>query len=300
MRLLFIVESPAKSKSIKKYLDCINPGNTHIVKACFGHIRDLKNNELGIDLEKDFHADWHVVESKKKVVKELKEEVSKANAVYLASDNDREGESIAWHLYEVLSPMNINKVKVGSGKIEFKRIVFNEITKQCLQTALENPRDIDMNLVHAQQARRLIDRIVGFKISPLLWKRFTTVEQIRLSAGRVQSAALKLIIDKENDVTKHVSEQYWTIQGNFTFGKGFRLETAKLYNKDVLSKHGKLPLAKSLLKSLHNKFAVMSSETRSVKEKPDAPFITSSLQQEAYNKLGVGASVAMKLAQDLY
>jgi DNA topoisomerase-1 len=300
MRQLFIVESPAKSKIIKKYLDCIDPANTHIVKACFGHIRDLKHNELGIDLEKDFLADWYVVESKVKIVKELKDEVLKADAVYLASDNDREGESIAWHLYEVLKPMNKRLKNGESCNKKFKRIVFNEITKHCLQTALENTRDIDMNLVHAQQARRLIDRIVGFKISPLLWKRFTTVEQIRLSAGRVQSATLKLIIDKENDVTNHVSEQYWTTQGNFSFIEGFRLETVKLYNKDGLSKQGKLPLAMLLLNRLHNKFTVTSSENRLVKQKPDPPFITSSLQQEAYNKMGVGASKAMKLAQDLY
>lgn len=281
-----IVESPAKAKTITKYLKTIDPTNSYVVKASYGHIRDLEKKKMGIDLNNGFEQKYVVIAGKHKILNELVSENIKADMVYLASDNDREGESIAWHLRESI-PM----------KGRYKRIVFNEITKNGLSNAISNPRDIDMSLVDAQQTRRVIDRVLGFKLTPLLWKHFKTSS--KLSAGRVQSATLKLIIDKENDILKHVSMPYWSFLGSFN-ANGFEIENAKLYKDTNICKLDNKQDVESIFKKLKNKFQIVHSEKKTRKEYPDMPFITSSLQQEAYNKLGMNAKLCMKIAQDLY
>lgn len=285
-----IVESPAKAATIKKYLEKIDPTNTYTVKASFGHVRDLKQKELGIDIERGFVPNYCVLVAKLKVVSELVSLAKTHKLVYLASDGDREGESIAWQLMEILPKEN-----------SYKRITFNEITPTALKAAISSPRDIDMNLVNAQQTRRFIDRIVGFKVSPLLWKHYKTANGTVLSAGRVQSAALKLIVDKEKEIDSHQSNCYWNLGGKFILLKGvYTIDDAKLYFKEGICKLGEAASCRELLGSLRDQFVITGFSRKGRKEYPDPPFITSSMQQEAYNKLGMTASQTMKHAQDLY
>ena len=278
---LLIVESPAKAKTIEAIL-----GKDFEVKSCFGHIRDLEKNDMGIDIKNNFQPTYIVPPEKAKVVSDLKSLAKKSDEVWLASDEDREGESISWHLAEVL----------GLDTKTTKRIVFHEITKPAIQKAVQNPRTIDMNLVDAQQARRIVDRIVGFELSPVLWRKIGMSGG--LSAGRVQSVAVKLIVEKEREINQ------------FTPVSSFKLEAVlaatDLNNKTVSfkaegSKYNNEADAEKFLQScIGAAYSVKDIQVRPGKRTPAAPFTTSTLQQEASRKLGYGVSKTMLLAQKLY
>jgi DNA topoisomerase I len=278
---LLIVESPAKAKTIEAIL-----GKDFEVKSCFGHIRDLVKNDMGIDVDNNFQPTYIVPPEKAKVVSDLKSLAKKSDEVWLASDEDREGESISWHLAEVL----------GLDTKTTKRIVFHEITKPAIQKAVQNPRTIDMNLVDAQQARRIVDRIVGFELSPVLWRKIGM--QGGLSAGRVQSVAVKLIVEKEREINQ------------FTAVSSFKLEatlTATDLNNRVVSfkaegnKYNTEADAEKFLQScIGAQYSIKDIQVRPGKRTPAAPFTTSTLQQEASRKLGYGVTKTMLLAQKLY
>lgn len=283
MNHLIIVESPAKAKTLKKFL-----GAKYAVKASMGHIRDLPKKTLAIDVEHDFTPEYEISPDKKKVVKELKDAVKKApdTMVWLAPDEDREGESIAWHLVYAL----------GLKKGHFKRIAFHEITKPAVLKALEHPRAIDINLVHAQQARRILDRLVGYKLSPLLWTKI----RAGLSAGRVQSVAVRLIVDREREIEAFKPEEYWKIDCDLEVKKGkFNAELSKIKGKKAEVNNKKT--ADGVLKDLNKaKYEVKEVSKKAHKRKPAAPFITSTLQQEASRKLGFSVKQTMVIAQQLY
>lgn len=274
---LVIVESPGKVKTIQKYL-----GENYIVKASIGHIRDLQENKLSIDVDKDFTPEYVVPADKKKVVAELKKAASEAGRVLLASDEDREGEAIAWHLFQTLG--------LSSGKTS--RIVFHEITKDAILKALETPRDIDMNLVNAQQARRVLDRLVGFEVSPILWRKIKR----GLSAGRVQSVALRLVVDREKEIMAFENKPYYKIEAIFTpEGSSVKLKASLDTRFDTISE------ARSFLEdSIGANFKVASVESKDGTRFPAPPFTTSTLQQEAGRKLRFSVSQTMKVAQSLY
>jgi len=278
---LLIVESPAKAKTIESIL-----GKDFTVKSCFGHIRDLEKSDMGIDLKNNFKPSYIVPAEKQRVVNELKALAKKSDTVWLASDEDREGESISWHLAEVL----------GLDTKTTKRIVFHEITKPAIQSAVQNPRTIDMNLVDAQQARRVVDRIVGFELSPVLWRKIGMTGG--LSAGRVQSVAVKLIVEKEREINQFVPVSSFKLEAflaatdlnNKTVS--FKAEGTKCDNED--------DAAKFLQSCAGAKYTVRDIQVRPGKRTPAAPFTTSTLQQEASRKLGYGVSKTMLLAQKLY
>ena len=272
---LVIVESPAKAKTIQKYL-----GKDFEVKSSFGHIRDLPKKGMGIDLQ-TFTPDYEVSSDKKKIVSELKEAAKKAETIWLASDEDREGEAIAWHLAQELKLNDKNT----------KRIVFHEITKNAILKAVENPRKIDENLVNAQQARRVLDRIVGFEMSPVLWKKVKT----GLSAGRVQSVAVRLIVEREHEIRDFVPTSSYKIEGIFQ-NKAKQNIPAKL-KKDFASENE----AENFLElSKNTEFKVLNIEVKPGSRSASAPFTTSTLQQEASNKLGYDVTTTMRVAQRLY
>lgn len=272
---LVIVESPAKAKTIQKYL-----GKDFEVKSSFGHIRDLPKKGMGIDLQ-TFTPDYEVSSDKKKIVSELKEAAKKAETIWLASDEDREGEAIAWHLAQELKLNDKNT----------KRIVFHEITKNAILKAVENPRKIDENLVNAQQARRVLDRIVGFEMSPVLWKKV----KMGLSAGRVQSVAVRLIVEREHEIRDFVPTSSYKIEGIFQ-NKAKQNIPAKL-KKDFASEN---EAEKFLELSKNTEFKVLNIEIKPGSRSASAPFTTSTLQQEASNKLGYGVTTTMRVAQRLY
>ena len=277
---LVIVESPAKAKTIEKFL-----GKGYKVLSSYGHIRDLKKKEFSIDIAHDFKPDYEIPGEKKELVKKLKEEAEKADVVWLASDEDREGEAIAWHLYEVLQLKPENT----------KRIVFHEITKGAILKAIENPRNIDINLVDAQQARRVLDRIVGFELSPVLWKKVKPA----LSAGRVQSVAVRLIVEREREIQAFKSEAAYRITAVFlvpdTDGKMVELR-AELARRIKTKEE-----ARKLLEVCKQAtFTINDVSTRPLKKSPAAPFTTSTLQQEAARKLGFTVAQTMMVAQHLY
>ncbi|MDR1006144.1 MAG: type I DNA topoisomerase [Bacteroidales bacterium] len=274
---LVIVESPAKAKTIEKYL-----GEDFHVVSSYGHVRDLDKKAMGIDIKNDFQPAYIVSEDKKKIVSQLKAEVKKAKVVWLASDDDREGEAIAWHLYEVL----------GLKNKDTKRIVFNEITKSAILHAISNPREIDQNLVNAQQARRILDRIVGFEISPVLWSKVKP----GLSAGRVQSVAVELICQREEEIKNFQSSYTYNIKGLFATAKEHKNLSAAL-NRSFNSKEEALNLLEHLIKA---SFAVNNVAKKPSKRSPAPPFTTSTLQQEAFRKLGMGVDRTMAAAQQLY
>jgi DNA topoisomerase I len=274
---LVIVESPAKAKTIEKYL-----GTGYKVMSSYGHIRDLEKKELGIDVEHGFEPNYIVPEDKKKVVKELKDEVKKAKVVWLASDEDREGEAIAWHLFEELNLKNKDN----------KRIVFNEITKTAILSAVANPRQIDINLVNAQQARRVLDRIVGYEISPVLWQKVKPA----LSAGRVQSVAVRLIVEKEEEIKKFVSTSVYKVSAIFYTQDKQSILKATLNNK--FDTEGEANAFLSQCKDAT--FTVSAVEKKPEKRTPAPPFTTSTLQQEASRKLFFSVSQTMMVAQQLY
>ncbi len=277
---LLIVESPAKAKTIEKIL-----GSDFEVKSCFGHIRDLAKDDMGIDIENNFTPSYIVPEEKERVVKELRSLAKKADEVWLASDEDREGESISWHLAEVL---NLDPVTT-------KRIVFHEITKPAIQKAVLNPRTINMDLVNAQQARRVLDRIVGFELSPVLWRKIGM--QRSLSAGRVQSVAVKLIVEKEREINQFTSTSNFKIEALLSAVDNQRDIPFKAEGKryDVIE-----DAATFLDTCIGAKYTVKDVQVKPGKRTPAAPFTTSTLQQEASRKLGYGVSKTMLLAQKLY
>jgi len=273
---LVIVESPAKAKTIEKYL-----GPNYKVSSSYGHISDLPKKEIGIDFENNFKPKYIISNDKKDVVKQLKKQASQADTVWLASDEDREGEAIAWHLYESLK---LDKSKT-------KRIVFREITKNAILKAIDNPREINYNLVNAQQARRIIDRLVGFEISPILWRKVKG----GLSAGRVQSVALRLLVDKENEINDFVPKSSFKISALFSDANNKKL------NAQLTGAFESEAKAKEILeKSLDSDFSVSSVEKKPFKKSSSAPFTTSTLQQEASRKLGFSVSRTMSAAQRLY
>lgn len=274
---LVIVESPAKAKTIEKFL-----GKDYKVMSSYGHIRDLKTKEFSIDIEHDYAPQYVVPADKKKLVSELKSEAKSAEQVWLASDEDREGEAISWHLYEVL----------GLKPEKTKRIVFHEITKNAILHAIETPRDIDINLVNAQQARRVLDRIVGFELSPILWRKVKPA----LSAGRVQSVAVRLIVEREREINDFVSEAAYRVIANFILPDGTTVLKAELNRrlKDKKEVEAFLESCKSA------SFTIDDITTKPVKKSPAPPFTTSTLQQEAARKLGYSVSQTMMIAQRLY
>ncbi|MDY0053768.1 MAG: type I DNA topoisomerase [Bacteroidales bacterium] len=274
---LVIVESPAKAKTIEKFL-----GKDFIVKSSFGHIRDLEKNKISIEIDNDFEPIYSISQDKTKVVSELLKEADKAETIWLASDEDREGEAIAWHLKEAL--------RLPDEKV--KRIVFNEITKSAILSAVENPRQIDINLVNAQQARRILDRIVGYEISPVLWKKVKPA----LSAGRVQSVAVRLIVEREEEIKSFKSTTYYKVIASFKGERDSKLLNANL-NKKFETKEEVLEFLKD---SIGAEFIVSSIEKKPAKQSPQPPFTTSTLQQEASRKLGYAVSRTMLLAQKLY
>jgi DNA topoisomerase-1 len=273
---LVIVESPAKAKTIEKYL-----GSEFKVFSSYGHISDLPKKEIGIDFENDFKPKYIISADKKDVVKQLKKQASLAETVWLASDEDREGEAIAWHLYEALK---LDKTKT-------KRIVFREITKKAILNAIQNPREINYDLVNAQQARRIIDRLVGFEISPILWRKVKG----GLSAGRVQSVAVRLLVDKENEIIN------FTPKSSFKISAIFLDKESNKLNAQLNGVFDNEEAAKEILeKSIISNFSINSVEKKPFKKSPSAPFTTSTLQQEASRKLGFTVSRTMSAAQRLY
>ena len=276
---LVIVESPAKAGTIQKFL-----GKDFVVKSSFGHIRDLQDNELSIDIEGGFKPEYVIPADKKKVVADLKKAAKDATMVWLASDEDREGEAISWHLFETL----------GLKEENTRRIVFHEITKTAILNAIENPRSIDMSLVNAQQARRVLDRLVGFELSPVLWRKI----QPKLSAGRVQSVALRLVVDREREILAFNPEQYYKVDALF-HPEGTPEHV--LVKATLDRRFPDLDSARAFLeKCIGASFSIASIEKKEASRTPAAPFTTSTLQQEASRKLRMSVSQTMSIAQKLY
>ena len=287
---LVIVESPSKAKTINKYL-----GGDFEVLASFGHIRDLPSKDGSVRPDDNFAMDYEISDKSKKYVQEIVKAAQNSKNIYLASDPDREGEAIAWHVVEALK-----EKKALKDNINVKRVVFNEITKKAVNEAFTHPRDIDMNLVNAQQARRALDYLVGFTLSPVLWRKLPGSR----SAGRVQSVALRLICERDYEIAKFISREYWSIQGEF-FNQAAQNFTARLVslNQKKLDKFDIVTetQAKSIESLLKEKdYAVASVEKKRTQRHPSPPFITSTLQQEAFRKLGFNASKTMQIAQKLY
>lgn len=272
---LVIVESPAKAKTIEGYL-----GKDFVVKSSFGHVRDLSKKGLAIDIQNDFHPQYEVSADKKQIVAELKKLAKEAETVWLATDEDREGEAISWHLFETL---NLEKK-------DTKRITFNEITKPAILKAIENPRKINKELVDAQQARRVLDRIVGFELSPVLWKKVRP----SLSAGRVQSVAVRLIVDREREIDKHNTESFFRVNGLFSAANG---KIKAELSKQLTTEQQALDLLNACKGAT---FKVEDVQQKPATKTPSAPFTTSTLQQEASLKLGFSVSRTMSVAQRLY
>lgn len=279
---LLIVESPAKAKTIEKIL-----GEDFEVKSCYGHIRDLEKEDMGIDINNGFKPKYIVSEDKEKVVKELKSLAKKSDEVWLATDEDREGEAISWHLCEVL----------GLDPLTTKRIVFHEITKPAIKKAVEKPRTVNMDLVNAQQARRVLDRIVGFEISPILWRKMSM--RNNLSAGRVQSVAVRLIVEREREITKFKAESSFKVEAFFTAPDiNNKKVTFKAEGPDKMK--GSATAKTYLQRCINATYAVNDVQVKPGKKSPAAPFTTSTLQQEASRKLGYSVSKTMLIAQKLY
>jgi DNA topoisomerase-1 len=282
MKSLVIVESPTKAKTIQKFL-----GNNYKILSSFGHVRDLPKRELGVDIEHDFNPKYIIPMKAKKVIAQLKKESAKADNTILATDEDREGEAIAWHLQEALKLKNP------------QRIVFHEITKTAIEGALEKPRHININLVNAQQARRILDRIVGYKLSPFLWKKINK----GLSAGRVQSVAVRLVVEKEREIEKFIPEEYWSIEAIL---KKMNKELVATLAKKNETPIGKLELktkneTEKILNDLNNaEYIVEHVEKKETKKYPSSPFTTSTLQQTSWQRFKFSAKMTMAIAQRLY
>lgn len=283
MSNLVIVESPAKAKTIKKYL-----GGDYEVIASMGHVRDLPKSKMGIDFENNFQPQYIDMKGKEDVIKELKKYAKKCDHIYLATDPDREGEAISWHIAQMLG-LDLN---------DNNRVAFNEITKTGVQTGMSHPHKIDLDLVNAQQARRILDRIVGYKLSPFLWKKVKR----GLSAGRVQSVAVRLIVDREKEVKEFVPQEYWSIDAKFTAPSSRKVFAAKLSAIDgKKAEIANKEQSDEILKRLENAvYTVTDVKKRVTKKQPAPPFITSTLQQEASKRMGFQAKRTMKAAQELY
>ncbi|HCS67109.1 MAG TPA: type I DNA topoisomerase [Oribacterium sp.] len=280
---LIIVESPAKVKTIKKFL-----GKQYTVDATMGHLIDMPKSSLGVDVEHDYEPKYITIRGKGELLAKLKKEARKADRIYLATDPDREGEAISWHLKNELEKDENNKKKIT-------RITFNEITKNAVKNALKNPRSIDMDLVDAQQARRVIDRLVGYTISPLLWKKIRK----GLSAGRVQSVALRMICDREAEISAFVPEEYWTLNAQLLHGKK-KLNASFYGNEKKMALHSEADVDAILRDLSHADFIVHDIKKSERRKKAPLPFTTSTMQQEAAKSLGFATSKTMKLAQTLY
>jgi len=283
---LVIVESPAKARTLGKIL-----GKNYSLKSSVGHVRDLPKSRLGVDIENGFVPKYVVPRQKTKVVNELKNAVKTASTVYLATDPDREGEAISWHLAEVTK----------HNRIPYRRVVFHEITKEAIEHAFKHPRSIDMQLVNAQQARRILDRLVGYKISPLLWQKVRR----GLSAGRVQSVALKIIVDREREIEKFIPVEYWTIEAELVKeiaagALAFRAMLIGLIDGTKLDIHTQEQVNELSDELKPASYSVIKVMTKKVTRQPPPPFITSTLQQEAWRKLGFTAKQTMAVAQQLY
>ncbi|MFH2013913.1 MAG: type I DNA topoisomerase, partial [Patescibacteria group bacterium] len=275
---LIIVESPKKSKTIKQFLN-----NKYQVSATMGHIRDLPTKKIGIDIENNFEPEYVIIPRSKKIITELKKQAKNANVI-LAMDEDREGEAIAWHLAHALKLENP------------KRIVFHEITKSAIENALKNPRELNLNLVDAQQARRILDRLVGYKLSPLLWKKVAR----GLSAGRVQSVAVRLIVERQRQIDKFNPEEYWTIDAEF---KNSLIARLAKENDKTIPKLGikTKEQAENIIKDLQGKeYKIKNIEKKEIRRYPLPPFTTSTLQQESSRRLRLSAKQTMMFAQQLY
>lgn len=282
-KYLVIVESPAKAKTIKKYL-----GTNYEVIASMGHVRDLPKSQMGIDVEHDYEPKYITIRGKGDLLQTLRKAVKKSDKVYLATDPDREGEAISWHL--------VNALKLEEGK--YKRITFNEITKTAVKNAIKSPRDIDMDLVDAQQARRVLDRMVGYSISPLLWKKVKR----GLSAGRVQSAALKLIYDREEKINDFIPEEYWTLDA-YLLAKGVKKPVvAKFYGDETgkLAINSKVQMEKIMKELKKASYKITEIKNSERMRKAPLPFTTSTLQQEASKSLNFSTQKTMRIAQQLY
>ncbi|MBE9470429.1 MAG: type I DNA topoisomerase, partial [Chloroflexi bacterium] len=284
---LVIVESPAKARTLSKFL-----GRSYVIKASLGHVRDLPKASLGVDIENDFAPKYVIPQQKRKIIKEIKEAANEASSIYLATDPDREGEAISWHLVEA--------AKLRKDRIPIRRVVFHEITNEAIGEAFKNPRPVDMNLVNAQQARRILDRLVGYKLSPLLWQKV----QRGLSAGRVQSVAVRIIVDREREIQNFVRQEYWTIEVELCLAED--RETSFRAKLTALSDGTKLHIsneqeAKELVAALEKaSYVVKEIQTKRIARQPAPPFITSTLQQEAWRKLHFTAKRTMVVAQQLY
>lgn len=281
---LVIVESPAKAKTISRFL-----GKDYKVLASMGHVRDLPKSKMGIEIDHDFKPSYLIPVDKKKVIKQLKDEYKKSEHLWLATDEDREGEAIGWHLLKAL--------KVDPEKTDVKRIVFHEITKGAIEKAMDEPRHVDMDVVDAQQARRVLDRLVGYELSPLLWKKV----RYGLSAGRVQSVAVRLVVEREREIQAFKPEEYWKIIGTFAKEdkKTFEAELQRYEGKKIIP--GNEKEVKEILKKIDGvDYKVSKVEEKQVKRNPAPPFITSTLQQEASRKLGFSVKKTMMIAQQLY
>jgi len=284
---LVIVESPAKARTIERFL-----GNKYVAKASMGHVRDLPRREIGVEVEDGFKPKYQTLADKKKIVAELKAAAKDAKIVYLATDPDREGEAIAWHLIEA--------VKISPNKI--RRVVFHEITQNAVNEAFENPRGLDMDLINAQQARRVLDRLVGYDLSPVLWKKVRR----GLSAGRVQSVALRLIVDREGEIHAFIKEEYWSVEALLGRQAEDSKETVEAQLRSIKGEKGRLKIANGeeagaittdLEPAAYNVAYVTKKEQ---KRRPSAPFITSTMQQEGVRKLRFTARRTMAIAQQLY
>ncbi|MEW5820514.1 MAG: type I DNA topoisomerase, partial [Cyanobacteriota bacterium] len=283
---LVIVESPAKAKTIKKIL-----GNKYQIKATVGHIRDLPQKTLGIDIRNNYEPEYVIMPDKKKVAKDLRDAATKCKFVYLAPDPDREGEAIAWHIASILKDFPADHIY---------RIEFNEITKNAILEAIQHPREIDLKRVDAQQARRVLDRLVGYKLSPLLWSKV----QQGLSAGRVQSVAVRLICDREQEVESFVPVEYWRIHANLAKHKSSLIFSAELiqHNNEKISVNNEAEsnIIVEYLNREDTKFIVNKVNKRKTSRKPQPPFITSTLQREASTKFSFSVKKTMQIAQQLY
>ena len=280
---LIIVESPAKVKTISKFL-----GKSYTIDATMGHLIDMPKSSLGVDVENDYEPKYITIRGKGDLLSKLKKEAKKADKIYLATDPDREGEAISWHLQKEL-------LKDANNEDKISRISFNEITKNAVKNALKNPREIDMDLVNLQQARRVMDRLVGYAISPLLWQKIKK----GLSAGRVQSVALKMICDREAEIAAFVPEEYWSLDALFSVGK--KELTASFYGKDKRIPLDKEETVASSLKEIgKSKLTVVEKKQGERRKKAPLPFTTSTLQQEAAKLLSFPTQKTMRIAQSLY
>jgi len=284
---LVIVESPAKARTLSKIL-----GRSYSVKASLGHVRDLPRASLGVDIDKGFIPKYVIPAGKKKIVGEIKKVASQASSIYLATDPDREGEAISWHL--------VQAARLDKDDITLQRIVFQEVTKDAVQDAFQSPRSIDMNLVNAQQARRVLDRLVGYKLSPLLWRKV----QRGLSAGRVQSVAVRMIVDREQEIQNFIRQEYWIIEVELAppeqKGANFRARLFALADGTKLDISNKDEADRVIADLEQAKYTAKSIQTKQVARQPAPPFITSTLQQEAWQKLHFTAGRTMAIAQQLY